>query len=175
MKQLFALYFILFSTITLAQNKVDNTMSQYLEDNGTMTYYSAVIDRMFDFMKTEFASAKVPDDVWTELSQVKSEALSEISEMISQAYAGHFSQSELQTMLDFYASETGKRIMSTDSLTETQKKEQESFYESDLGQKISSSTESLNGILQKMTQEWSADLFTSVSEKLKAKGFTKQK
>ena len=124
MKHLFALLFFSLSTIGIAQNDLDRKMSRYLEDNGTITYYSSVVDRMFDFMKTEYESAKVPESVWTELKQIKSEALTEISEMITQAYEGHFSETELKSMLAFYATETGKIIMSARDLTEEQKKEQ---------------------------------------------------
>lgn len=148
-------------------------MKGYLNANGTVNYYSGVVDRMFDFLKQEYESQNVPESVWNELSVVKTEALNEITELIIQSYEGHFTQDEMKTMLAFYDTETGKKVLFKDELGPEDVKHRDAFYASPLGKKMSSSTESLNGILQKLTQEWSGQLFKDVKHKLEEKGFIK--
>ena len=148
-------------------------MKSYLNNNGTLNYYSDVVDRMFDFLKKEYENNNVPEAVWTELSDIKAEALDDIVEMISQSYESHFAKDEMQSMLNFYKTESGLKILSKSELTPEDVEHRDVFYASALGQKIATSTESLNNILQKMTQEWSAQLFRDVQEKLKEKGFVK--
>lgn len=173
MKYILLLFCLSFSTVSLSQNETTNNMEAYLEANGTTSYYASVVDRMFDFLKKEYESQNVPDEVWNELEAVKTGAIKDITEMIGQVYEGHFSSAEINALMAFYNTETGKKITSKTELTSEDIQRRDIFYTSGLGQKISESTASLNNVLQKMTQSWSADLFKLVAHKLEEKGFVK--
>ncbi|NNK60312.1 MAG: DUF2059 domain-containing protein [Flavobacteriaceae bacterium] len=168
---LFLLLIVSFSAI--AQDENNKKMVTYLEANGTISYYSSVVDRMFDFMKKEYETINVPDTVWSDLKSVKVDALNEITELVAQVYEGHFTGPEIQEILNFYSTETGKKITSQEELTEEEIQRRDIFYTSALGQKISESANSLNNVLQEITQSWSADLFRLVTHKLEEKGYFK--
>lgn len=173
MKNLFFLFCLLVSTVSFSQTSVNEGMKSYLTANGTVNYYSSVVDRMFDFLKKEYQAQNVPESVWNELTVVKDEALIEITELIIQSYEGHFSQDEMKNMLAFYDTDAGKKVLFKEELGPEDVKQRDMFYASPLGKKIASSSESLNGILQKLTQEWSGQLFKDVKHKLEEKGFVK--
>ena len=173
MKNLFFLFCFLIATVSFSQTSVNEGMKTYLNANGTVNYYSNVVDRMFDFLKKEYEAQNVPESVWNELSIVKEEALIEITELIIQSYEGHFSQDEMKTMLAFYDTDAGKKVLFKEDLGPEDVNQRDAFYASALGQKIASSSESLNGILQKLTQEWSGQLFKDVKHKLEEKGYIK--
>jgi len=173
MKQTILFFSLLLSTFTFSQSDTTYDMETYLKANGTISYYSSVVDRMFDFLKSEYESKNVPESVWTELESVKTEALTDITELIGQVYEGHFSKEEIQTLLEFYSTETGRKVNAKSELTVEDTQNRDIFYTSELGQKISEATESLNNVLQKVTQSWSADLYKNVAFKLKEKGYIK--
>ncbi|MBT8272604.1 MAG: DUF2059 domain-containing protein [Bacteroidia bacterium] len=174
MKTLILFLGLMGQMILPAQNETLNEgMQNYLLSNGTIEYYSNVVDRMFDFLKNEFEGKNVPESVWTELGQVKSQGLIDITEMIIKAYEGHFNDEELRAMLDFYKTETGENILLKNELSADQIKERDDFNASAIGQKIAVSAESLNNVLQKITQEWSADLYSNVIHQLEEKGYSK--
>ena len=141
--------------------------------HSTINYYSEVVDRMFDFLKTEYKDQEVPEAIWVDLSDVKTTAIKDITEMLIQSYEGHFTPEELNEMIAFHDSEVGMKILMKSEIGPEEVKIRDAFYSSELGQKIVSSSESLNTILQKITQEWSAQLFKNVQQKLSEKGYTK--
>lgn len=174
MKKSIFLFFMLLSSISWSQENLNNDMKEYLSNNGTLGYYAQVVDRMFDFLKNEYQGQQVPEELWEELTEVKPEALNNITQSIIQSYKAHFSDNELIEMLTFYNSEVGKKANSGSQLTDEEKISQQEFAESILAKKISKSSESLNNVLKSLTQDWSTQLFSDVQAKLKAKGFTKQ-
>lgn len=175
MKKILFLFAFICSSIAIAQDSFQEDMKHFLNMNGTVHYYENVVDRMFDFLKQEYAEQKVPENVWADLNdEVKTEAIDEITELITQSYQGHFTNEELVRMLNFYKTTTGKKVLLKEPIGPEEVKERDAFYESELGQKISVSTESLNNILKQLTQEWSAQLFRDASHKLEEKGFKKQ-
>ena len=174
MKKLIFLFFMLLSSISWSQESLNNDMKEYLSNNGTLGYYAQVVDRMFDFLKNEYQGQQVPEELWEELSEVKPEALNDITQSIIQSYKAHFSDDELVDMLTFYNSEVGKKANSGLQLSEDEMKIKNEFSESIVAKKISKSSESLNGVLKSITQDWSTQLFADVQAKLNAKGFTKQ-
>ena len=64
-------------------------MKEYLSNNGTIGYYAQVVDRMFDFLKQEYENQQIPEELWEELSDVKPEALNEITQSIITTYKAH--------------------------------------------------------------------------------------
>jgi len=173
MKYLFFFFCLLIPALSFSQTSVNEGMKTYLNANGTVNYYSSVVDRMFDFLKKEYEAQDVPENVWNDLTIVKNDAVSEITELIIQSYEGHFSQDEMKTMLAFYDTDTGKKILFKEDLNPEDVKQRDVFYASALGQKIAASSASLNNVMQKLTQEWSAQLFKDVKHKLEEKGYVK--
>ena len=174
MKKLVFLFLLFTSTFSWSQDALNNDMKEYLSNNGTIGYYAQVVDRMFDFLKQEYENQQIPEELWKELSDVKPEALNEITQSIITTYKAHFTDVELTELLAYYNSEISKKANSGEQLTEEEAKSQQAFAESVLVNKISKSSESLNNVMKNLTQEWSAQLFLDVEAKLKAKGFTKQ-
>lgn len=170
-KHLNSLFALFIAMLSFAQPTNEEGMKAYLNANGTLTYYSDVIDRFFDFMKSEYQNQNVPDEVWTSLMSEKEQALNHVTEMITQAYQGHFSKEELSAIVNFYTSPTGEKIMHNADLSHEDVRIRDDFYGSPIGGKIESASTSLNSVIQKITQEWSAGLFRRVSSQLEAKGF----
>ena len=170
--------FVIMTTMSVAQT--ETAIDPYSEEvktclvgNGTRAYYSNVVDEMFNMLEKQYASQKVPTDVWQELKGVKSETLDELSQMVVSAYRGHFSLQDVKNMNALYASEAGKRMFTQPSaLTEANKVEVNAFYQTETGQKIISSQESVNKIMTQVSEMWSSDLYQSVIRKLSEKGYS---
>lgn len=173
MKYLYILSFLLV-TNGFSQNTITKDMQAYLSDNGTLGYYAQVVDSMFDFLKNEYKDQNVPETLWQELMTVKPDALNDITASIIDVYKAHFSDDELREMLNFYNSETGKKVNSGLPLTKEEENIRQAFNESVIAKKISNSGNSINAVLKTLTQDWSAQLFIDAKAKLQAKGFIKE-
>lgn len=173
MRHLFCLT-ILISTLSFPQNSYEIEIEEYLNANGTLTYYSNVIDRMYDFIQQEFNQQEIPDSVWTDLRNDKDEALNSIKSQIVGAYQAHFSREEIQEMKKFYTSGTGMKVLQNKPLNSEEVTERDGFYDSSTGKKIQESTESLNTILRDLTENWSTNLYASAKNKLRELGYVKK-
>ena len=174
MKHLFTLFLLITSTISLAQTDFRSVVSQYLSNNGTMHYYSDVVDKMYEFIQQEFNEQEVPDHVWQELQNGKAQALALIESRLVMAYQSHFSEDELRSMANFYASDTGMKIVRGEELNDEEKSLRDGFYNSQTGEKIKSATDSLNAVLAELTQAWSSEIYAAAIGELNAKGYFKQ-
>lgn len=173
MKLIILCFGILISTFSFSQSDSAYDMNDYLKDNGTISFYSEVIDRMFVFLKEEYKGSDVPEHIWTELESGKKEALTDITELIQQVYEDHFLKDELRSLLKFFSTETGRKINTNSELSEEDSQNRDIFFTSELGQKISGSTGSINDLIKKITQSWSEDLYKSAASKLNDKGYIK--
>ncbi|NNK70852.1 MAG: DUF2059 domain-containing protein, partial [Flavobacteriaceae bacterium] len=167
------LFLLITSTLSLAQTDSRSVVSQYLTDNGTLSYYSDVVDKMYEFIQQEFSGQDIPSDVWAEVRNGKEEAMTLIESRLVQAYQSHFSEEELKTMTDFYVSETGMKIVRGKDLNPEEKSARDNFYASATGQKIKAATDSLNSVLAELTQAWSSEIYASAVGGLNSKGYTK--
>ena len=171
MRHLFCLI-LLISTMSFPQSS--NEIEAYLNSNGTITYYSDVIDRMYDFIEQEFQDQEVPLSVWTDLRTGKDDALTSVKNQILIAYESHFTLDEIRELSRFYTSETGKKILQQKPLEAGDLEKRDRFYNSQTGQKIQESAESLNTVLQNITESWSSGLYASAKAKLKELGYVKK-
>ena len=168
---------IIVTTMSFAQDNV--VVDEYSEDvklclknNGTYNYYDGVVDSMFTHLKEQFASQKVPVEVWTELEAIKPDTLDELGQMVVSAYRGHFTHQDVKNMNALYKTTAGKKMINSQTaLTEGVKVVLNEFYKTETGQKIVGSQDSMNASMMQITEMWSADLYKSVLAKLSEKGF----
>ena len=169
--------FLIITSFTFAQSETvvdpySESVKQCLINNGTRDYYSTVVDEMFTMLQKQYAEKNVPESVWTELKDVKTETLNELSQMVVSAYRGHYTQDDLNKMNAMFTTETGKKMFKDPkSLTEPEKFKVNDFYNSEVGQKIIGSQESMNKIMSQVSEMWSSDLYQSVIAKLDEKGY----
>lgn len=176
-KIIFSLLVLLTVNLTSAQESTtvdpySESVKTCLQGNGTIDYYSQVVDEMFTMLQKQYASKNVPEAVWTELKQVKPETLKELSQMIVSAYRGHFTHDDVKKMNALYATAAGKKMFKNPkALTASEKKSLDAFYASKTGQKIIGSQDSVNKIMTQISEMWSSDLYKSVVDKLTEKGY----
>ena len=143
-----------------------------LKNNGTYNYYDGVVDSMFTHLKEQFASQKVPVEVWTELEAIKPDTLDELGQMVVSAYRGHFTHQDVKNMNALYKTTAGKKMINSQTaLTEGDKVVLNEFYKTETGQKIVGSQDSMNASMMQITEMWSGDLYKSVLAKLSDKGY----
>lgn len=164
----------LFLTITLfsQQRSYHEDALKYFELNGTEQQYSAAIDQMFDLLKKQYASQHVPDAVWEELQKNKAAAITNIKALLVSAYRGNFTQKDIQDLVVFYSSDTGRQLVQDRTkLTTQQNAELSDFYGSDVGQKLQNQSETLKMMVSEVSELWSRDLYKQTIDQLSAKGY----
>ncbi len=174
MKKIIALIcFLAITTSGFSQtDKYSQDVETCIENNGTIKYYEEkVIDGMFNHLKTTFESQNVPDEVWKELREGDEVALDDLIVMIVSAYKAHYTQEDVINLNKLYSTKAGKRMIDGGDLTEGDQIILKEFYQSDTGQKVMSSQDSMNTSLSEITQLWSGNLYQSVLAKLSEKGF----
>ncbi|WP_397363416.1 DUF2059 domain-containing protein [Olleya sp. R77988] len=173
MKKIIALVcFLAIGTVSFAQvDQYSEDVKKCIKSNGTIAYYEGVVDQMFTMLEEQFASQEVPTEVWTELKAEKPASLDELAQMIVSAYRGHFTHEDVKNMNKLYATKAGKNMFKPENLTEGDKIILKEFYQSETGQKIVSSQDSMNASMSDISIMWSGDLYKSMIAKLSEKGF----
>lgn len=179
MKNIFTLLlFLTFSATSFAQVEDVDAVDYFSEDvkkciknNGTMTYYEDVMEQMYEMLKVQFKDAKVPDTIWAEVKKGKKAAMDELAQMIVSAYRGHFTHEDVKKMNILYASKAGKNMFNKKTLSEEDKVVLNEFYNTETGQKILGSQDSMNEIMSKISEIWSSDVYRGVIEMLSEKGY----
>ncbi|RAJ13395.1 DUF2059 domain-containing protein [Olleya aquimaris] len=174
MKKIFTLIcFLAIGTLSFAQvDAYSEDVKKCIKSNGTLAYYEDVIDQMFSMLEQQFASQEVPADVWTELKKVKPESMDELAQMIVSAYRAHFTHQDVKNMNALYATKAGQNMFKPEALSEGDKIILKEFYQSETGQKIVSSQDSMNASMSDISIMWSGDLYKSMIAKLSEKGYT---
>ncbi len=171
--RVFGLTLFLVTIACVQQTSYQEELIKYFELNGTEKQYNAAIDQMFQLLKNQYNSQNVPENVWQELQEEKPLALDQIKLMLVPAYQSNFTQEDIQQLIAFYESDTGKQVVKDQaSLTETQKEEFTSFLNSEIGLKVQDKSEALRKMVGEVSESWSSKLYRDMVEKLKAKGFT---
>lgn len=164
----------LFLTITVfsQQRSYHKDAIKYFELNGTEQQYRTAIDQMFDLLKKQYADQNIPDSVWQELQKDKAPALTNIKALLVSAYRGNFTQEDIESLVAFYSSDTGKQVVQDPTeLTSEQNAILSEFYSSNVGQKLQNQSESLKMMVSEVSELWSRDLYKKAVDKLKAKGY----
>jgi len=161
------------STVAFSQEEAFNEeVKKCIKSNGTYAYYENVVDQMFTMLEKQYASHDIHATVWEELKKLKEEYLEELSEMLASAYRGHFTHEDVKNMNVLYETKAGQNMFKTaDDLTEGDKEVLAEFYRSDTGQKITSSQDSMNEAMSKISELWSSTFYRNVVDKLSKKGF----
>ncbi len=172
--KVFAVVFALFTTsFLIAQTDpfVEDT-KHYLAINGTEAHYSEAVDQMFELLRKQYATNKVPESVWEELQKEKPGALEDLKSMMVSAYRAYFSHDDIKKIIEVFESPAGRQtVKDATKLTEDQKVYINNFYNSDTGQKVIAAQEDLNRVALEISEVWSGSLYKSMVAKLKRKGY----
>ena len=173
MRSIFTLLlFLTFASTSIAQtDDYSEAVKKCIQSNGTMAYYENVMDDMYDMLKVQFTDENVPDTVWTEVKKGKTTAMKELAQMIVSAYRGHFTHQDVKNMNTLYASKAGKAMFKNEALSEGDKIILNQFYETETGQKILGSQDSMNASMSKIAEMWSSDVYRGVIAQLSDKGY----
>jgi hypothetical protein len=87
------------------------------------------------------------------------------------AYKAHFTHQDVKNMNALYKTKAGKNMFKPEALTEGDKIILKEFYQSDTGQKIVSSQDSMNASMSDISVMWSGDLYKKMIAKLSEKGY----
>ena len=97
--------------------------------------------------------------------------MKELAQMIVSAYRGHFTHQDVKNMNTLYASKAGKAMFKNEALSEGDKIILNQFYETETGQKILGSQDSMNASMSKIAEMWSSDVYRGVIAQLSDKGY----
>ncbi|MEJ6791806.1 MAG: DUF2059 domain-containing protein [Lacinutrix sp.] len=97
--------------------------------------------------------------------------MDELTQMFVSAYRGHFTLQDVKKMNALYASKAGKAMFKNDPLSKGDKIILKEFYDTDTGQKILGSQDSMNESMSKITEIWSSDTYRAVVSALSEKGY----
>lgn len=164
-------FLVIGTTAFAQQDSYSKDVKRCIKSNGTIVYYQGVVDQMFSMLENQFESKKVPADVWAELKDEKAESIDDLSSMIVSAYRAHFTHKDVQNMNALYQTNAGKNMFKPKALSEGDKIILKEFYQSDTGQKIVSSQDSMNASMTDVSTVWSSNLYKNVIAKLSKKGF----
>lgn len=156
------------------QTSYQDKVIRYFEINGTENQYSMAIDQMFELLKNQYSAQQVPENVWSELQDHKVTALKDIKSLLVPVYQTNFEQEEIEQLILFYESATGKQVAKDQSsLTEKQKEEFAKFLVSEVGKKVQDRSETLQKMVGEVSESWSSKLYNEMVQKLNKKGFMK--
>jgi len=156
------------------QTSYQDMVIQYFEINGTEDQYSEAVDKMFELLKNQYGAQQVPEKVWVELANNKAAALDDIKSLLVPVYQTNFEQEDIEVLLSFYESETGKQVVKDQSsLNEKQKEEFANFLVSKAGKKVQDKSEALQQMVSEVSESWSSALYATMIQKLSEKGFTR--
>ena len=171
-----ALGLVFFLAITLhsfAQEKtLTESITHYLNINGTKEQYNHAVTSLVDMLKKQYASKNVPGNVWEELNAEKPKAINQIKAMLASAYRSHFDKTEINEMIEFYESPTGRQMVKDQTqLSQEDRDNMAKFYNTETGKKILDKSDSLNKMVSEISESWSRNLYVEMTDKLAAKGY----
>ena len=113
MKKLSAILFLTLATCTWTSAQSADpyvqTLSRMFEVSGTENVYKSVITQVFGMFKQQYS--QVDPTIWEELeAEFMQTSMDEIVEMLVPVYEKHLSQDDLQTVIDFYMTDIGKKF-----------------------------------------------------------------
>lgn len=111
-KQIFLTLLALFSlSISQAQSESSytQTLHKMFEVSGTENVYKAAISQVFGMFKQQYSA--VDSTVWEELEgEFMQTSIDDIVEMLAPVYKRHLTEADMQTVIEFYQTETGKKF-----------------------------------------------------------------
>ncbi|MFT5863436.1 MAG: hypothetical protein ACI828_002095 [Flavobacteriales bacterium] len=168
---------ILFSNVGLFAQEANykQDVLQYLELNGTTEQYSGAIDQLFELLKRQYASHEIDAEVWNTLRDESQGEIGRMKAMLVSAYRDTYAQDDIKNLISFYKTGAGKQLLRDQSaMTDSQRNDASFFYNSPTGQKVINSKDDISRSVAEVSELWSRDLYTSMIDKLTAKGYIMQ-
>lgn len=140
-------------------------VSIYLDSNGAMKQYDYAYGQLLEMLVKQYPKSDQNKQGWEYLEGNKENAIAEMKEMLIPVYTKNFKNKDIQQMIVFYQSDTGKQLTNDRSkMTEDQKQELNTFYTSELGARIIKKQAVLTEEIGVISQNWSRDLYeTAIS------------
>lgn len=110
-KSLFILLIVITVSVTgSAQSKTyPETLKKYLEASGSMSAFKSAVTSMMGSFKS--MNNSVPEEVWNELEkEFLGTSLDDLVSMLTPVYERHMTEAELNDVIKFYNSPTGKKL-----------------------------------------------------------------
>lgn len=150
------------------ESKLDKDVSTYLDSNGSMMQYDYAYKQLLQMMEKQYPKSEKNKEGWQYLEGNKKNAIAEMKEMLVPIYTTNFENKDIQKMIVFYQSESGKQLINDRSkMTDAQKQELNTFYNSEVGSIIIEKQTILTQEIGKISEEWSRDLYETALSLLK--------
>ncbi len=145
-----------------------NEVATYLERNRSMDQYSYAYDQLLNMLENQYPKSGENTEAWKYLETNRGKTLAEMKSLLIPVYARNFSEEDIKQMTLFYESDTGSQLVSDGSkMTEAQKLEVNSFYNSVLGRKIIEKQPMLTQEIGIISENWSRELYETAVSLLK--------
>ena len=140
----------------------------YLNRNHSLDQYAYAYDQLLTMLENQYPKSDENLEAWKYLETNKEKTLAEIKELLIPVYVRNFSQEEIEQMILFYESDTGRQLAANRSkMTEGQKTELNTFYNSELGKRIIEKQPILTQEIGVVSEGWSRDLYETAVSLLK--------
>lgn len=161
--------FLLISSSTIAQETdFSDEVAIYLESNGTLNQYKYAYDELLKMLGKQFPKSERTANGWDYLESNKKDAIAEMQQALVPIYQKNFERSEIKKMTAFYQSQTGRQLTADRSkMTPEQQEELNTFYNTELGQKIIEKQAVLTKSISAASENWSRDLYETALSLLK--------
>lgn len=150
------------------ESQLDTDVSAYLSSNGAMLQYDYAYDQLVQMLSKQFPKSESNGQGWQYLEKNKTKAVAEMKALLIPVYVKHFKHDDIKKMTAFYQSDTGKQLVKDRSkMTETQKEELNTFYNSEVGALIIEKQPVLTQEIGSISENWSRDLYETALSLLK--------
>lgn len=154
--------------ISAQETEYTDEVKTYLLQNGTASQYEFAYDGLLKMLKKQYPETEATKKGWAYLKENKEKYVNEIITLLAPVYKAHFNKEEIKKMSNFYQSETGKQLVSDRSqMTEIQKAELNTYYNSTLGKKVIEKQGILSQEVSKISEDWSRQLYETAISLLK--------
>lgn len=120
------------------------TLLKMFTASGTDQSYKSAIDQMLSMFQAQ--KPEVPEEVWNEFQiQFMNTSLNDLAEMLAPVYQNHLTESDLEDIIAFYSTPTGK--------------------------KFANSTPMIMQESMQIGQNWGMEMAQEIQEKLTEKGY----
>lgn len=160
--------FLISTAATAQEADYSSEVATYLESNGSLKQYEFAYDQLLKMLSSKYPKSESTTNGWDYLETNKKKAIAEMKKGLVPIYKENFERSEIKMMNDFYQSPTGVQLIGDRSkMTETQKEELNTFYNSELGKKIIAKQPVLSEAIGAVSENWSRDLYETAVSLLK--------
>lgn len=103
------IFFALLGLTTNAQDQTyESTLQNLFEKNGSYETFQVVVVQLFDMYRQNYND--VDTETWDKLEQeFKNTSMSDLVSLLTPVYEKYLTQEDLQIMINFYDSPTGKK------------------------------------------------------------------